>query len=108
MNKSGRIKKPEYNRNLAVCQVLKSIRIVNSLSIKELAEKIQFTPAYICEIESGKRNPSLEVITRYSEAFNIPRSSILFFSEEKENENYDDQRIFLEILQSLSKRVDPS
>jgi transcriptional regulator with XRE-family HTH domain len=33
------------------------------------------------EIESGKKQPSLDLLNRYSERFGIPVSSLLFFSE---------------------------
>ena len=39
--------------------VLQLLRIANNLSIKELAEKINTSSAYISEIEANKKKPSL-------------------------------------------------
>ena len=62
-------------------KALKLIRIFHELKQKDLAEKLQISKSYLSEIESGKKEPTLEVINKYSEVFNIPPSSILFFSE---------------------------
>jgi transcriptional regulator with XRE-family HTH domain len=62
-------------------QALKLIRIFHDLTQKELAERLEISKSYLSEIESGKKTPSLEIISGYSEQFNIPMSSILFFSE---------------------------
>jgi transcriptional regulator with XRE-family HTH domain len=37
--------------------------------------------SYLSEIESGGKEPTLQLVLRYAEVFKIPASSILFFSE---------------------------
>jgi len=65
-----------------ISEALRLIRIFNDLKQNELAEKIGVSASYISEIESGRKEPSLEILERYSKYFRIPRSSILLFAEE--------------------------
>lgn len=48
----------------------------------ELAERLGVSKSHVSEIENGNKSPSLDLIERYSEAFKIPVSSIMFFAEE--------------------------
>ena len=41
----------------------------------------RISKSHLSEIESGRKQPRLELIERYSDEFGIPTSSILFFSE---------------------------
>ena len=52
---------------------------------QELANRLDLSKSYVSELENGKKIPSMEVIQKYSDAFGIPASSILFFSENLEN-----------------------
>ena len=47
----------------------------------ELARGRRISKSHLSEIESGRKQPRLELIERYSDEFGIPTSSILFFSE---------------------------
>lgn len=62
-------------------EALRLIRVFHDLSQKELADKLKISKSYISELESGKKVPRLEILNKYSEFFNIPVSSIMFFSE---------------------------
>lgn len=62
--------------------VLKHIRIFNHKTQSELAENLVLSRSYISEIESGSKIPTLEVLQKYSEVFDIPLSSIMLFAEE--------------------------
>lgn len=62
-------------------EALRLLRIFHDLKQNELAERLGLSKSYISELEKGNRNPSLEVVEKYARAFNIPTSSILFFSE---------------------------
>lgn len=62
-------------------QALRLIRTYHDLSQTELCTEIGISNSYLSEIESGKKQPSLEILQRYSAEFDIPLSSILFFSE---------------------------
>lgn len=62
-------------------EALRLIRVFHDLKQTQAAEKLGFSQSYLSEIERGTKTPTLEVIHRYSDAFDIPASSILFFSE---------------------------
>lgn len=62
-------------------KALRLIRIFHDITQKDLAEKLKISRSYLSEIESGKKTPTLEIIIKYSEQFDIPLSSIMFFSE---------------------------
>lgn len=62
--------------------VLKHIRVFNQKTQSELAEDLKISRSYISEIESNSKTPTIEVLQKYSDTFNIPLSSIMLFAEE--------------------------
>jgi len=62
-------------------EALRLIRVFHDLKQNELASRFGISKSYLSEIESGKKEPSIELIEKYSEEFGIPASSIIFFSE---------------------------
>jgi transcriptional regulator with XRE-family HTH domain len=62
-------------------EVLKMIRVFHNQSQKGLAEKLGIAASYLSEIEANKKQPTLQLLDRYADVFNIPVSSIMFFSE---------------------------
>lgn len=62
-------------------EALRLIRVFHDLKQTQAAEKLGVSQSYLSEIERGTKLPTLEVIQKYSAAFDIPASSILFFSE---------------------------
>lgn len=67
---------------------LSLIRKYNALTQSQLSAELGLSNSYLSEIESGKKQPSLDVLTKYSEYFEIPLSSIIFFSE-----HVDDKKV---------------
>lgn len=65
-------------------RILKHIRVFNKLTQQQLEEKTGIDRAYVSEIESGKKIPSIEVLEKYATAFDIPKSAILLFAENYE------------------------
>jgi transcriptional regulator with XRE-family HTH domain len=47
----------------------------------ELAKRLGMSNSYLSEVESGLKEPSVELLRAYSKVFGIPVSSILLFSE---------------------------
>jgi transcriptional regulator with XRE-family HTH domain len=62
-------------------KALRLMRVFHDLSQKDLAEKLNISKSYLSEIESGKKQPTLPLLERYSQVFDVPVSSIMFFSE---------------------------
>lgn len=45
------------------------MRTKRKLTLKQLAEKVGVTFGYICNVEKGRRAPSIEMLGRYARAF---------------------------------------
>lgn len=63
----------------AVIQLGMRIRYLRSLrkwSQEDLALEANVNKNYICDLENGRRNPSLEVLERISDAFGITLSEL--------------------------------
>ena len=63
-------------------EALRLVRVYHDLTQTELCAELGVSNSHLSEIEKGKKQPSLELLGRYSERFNIPVSSLLFFSEQ--------------------------
>jgi len=66
-------------------EALRLVRIFHDMNQTELAEKLKISRSYLSELESGKKNISIDVLNKYSTIFDIPASSLLLFSENLEN-----------------------
>lgn len=62
-------------------KILRLFRIARDMSIKELAEKMQVSSSYISDVERGVRNPSMETCKKYSDAFGVLLSVIIFYGK---------------------------
>jgi len=61
------------------------IRLFHNKTQRELADKLDISISYLSELEAGNRRINFEIISKYSEVFNIPASSLLLFSEHLES-----------------------
>jgi transcriptional regulator with XRE-family HTH domain len=62
---------------------LKLVRVYHNLKQNQLADALKLSPSYLNEIESGKKQVTMDVLEKYSSFFKIPTSSLLFFAERK-------------------------
>ena len=60
---------------------LRSLRVFHDLSQTEAAERLEISKSYLSEIESGKKEPTLSLLSGYAKVFSVPVSSLLFFAE---------------------------
>lgn len=81
--------------------VLKALRIANNYSVSELSNKMGIAATYICDMESNRRTPSLEMLEKYSQSLNISLSTLLYFNEEGQKHQYNHQRLLFDILTKL-------
>jgi transcriptional regulator with XRE-family HTH domain len=65
----------------AINETLRLLRVFHDMSRSELVDKIGISPSFLSEIESGNKKITLDTLHKYSEGFQIPVSSLLFFSE---------------------------
>lgn len=63
-------------------EALRLLRVFNDKKAFELANELDISPSHLSEIESGKKQPSLELLARYSKIFNLKLSTIMLFSEQ--------------------------
>lgn len=68
-------------RIIMLNEALRLVRAYHDLSQSELCAQLGISNSYLSEIESGKKQPTLEMLNRYGAHFGIPVSSLLFFSE---------------------------
>ena len=62
-------------------EALRLIRVFHDVKQTDLARRLGISKSYLSEVESGKKQPRMELIERYSSEFGIPSSSIMFFAE---------------------------
>lgn len=69
--------------NVAVAETLRELRQKKGVSQEKLAEAIDSHQVYISEIENGKKIPSLSVIYKTAQFFNLLLSDFAAMIEEK-------------------------
>ncbi len=76
-------------------EALRLIRVYHDLSQSELSSEMGISNSYLSELEAGKKQPTLDILSKYSKQFDIPTSSLLFFAEKMgENKPTDKLRQF--------------
>lgn len=65
----------------SLSEALKLLRSYHDVSQIQLANDLGISRSYLSEVESGRKQPSLELLRTYSEHFDVPLSAILLFSE---------------------------
>jgi transcriptional regulator with XRE-family HTH domain len=64
-----------------LAEALRLLRVFHDISQTELADRLQISKSFLSEIESGKKEPTLQLLSRYATEFEISISSLLFFAE---------------------------
>lgn len=59
-------------------RLIKALRINFGISQSELSGKLKITSNYLCLVETGKRNPSNELILRVAQEFKISKDALEF------------------------------
>ncbi len=63
-------------------EALRLVRVFHDINQTTLAERLHISKSYLSEIESGKKQVTLELLQRYADTFGMPLSSLLFFAEQ--------------------------
>lgn len=61
---------------------LRLIRGLYGLNQSQLAKKLGISQSFLCEVESGKKQPSLEFLENYAKVFGLSLSSLVKFMED--------------------------
>lgn len=72
-------------------EVLRLVRVFHDMNQTTLAERLCISKSYLSELESGKKSPTLELLQKYADTFNMPLSSLLFFAENVYNPSRSDK-----------------
>lgn len=97
-----------------ISRALKLIRQYHKLNQTELASRLSISTSYLSELESGKKDPSLDVLQKYADCFSVPLSSLVVFSETLEGtHSFSKARVFiskkmLKILEWIADNDDES
>jgi transcriptional regulator with XRE-family HTH domain len=62
-------------------EALRLIRVFHDVTQQDLSAELDVAQSHLSEIESGKKLPTIPLLEKYAERFDIPLSSIMFFSE---------------------------
>lgn len=95
-------------------EALRLIRVFNKKSQEELSKSLGISRSYLCEIETNKKKPTLEILEKYKECFDIPVSTILLFSENLSADSFSEKaRSFtannlLKVMRWISPKDEPS
>lgn len=91
-------------------EALRLVRVYHDLTQTQLSYELGISNSFLSEIESGKKTPSLELLNKYADKFDLPVSSLLFFSENLEKSKVTDKvrlsvaRKAVALLSWVSKR----
>nr|WP_083916264.1 helix-turn-helix transcriptional regulator [Methylobacterium sp. B34] len=94
-------------------EALRLIRVYHDLRQVDVAEQLGISKSYLSEIEKGSKKPTLDLMEKYSKNFQIPVSSIMFFSENIDNTKaYEKARgavaaKIIKLMQFLEERGGP-
>ncbi len=90
-----------FNKSLNIYRLL---RIARDKKVKDLADDLLVTPAYINAIEKGDRQPSDRLIRDYARALNVDEKIIKNFSKTDSNLNFE--HLLLSLLQKICETDD--
>ena len=60
--------------------ILKRTRMIYGYKAAEMSELLHISRSYLSEIENNKKQPSLELLEKYSEIYGIKLSSLILLS----------------------------
>ena len=66
---------------------LRLMRVFHNIKQGDLADSLDISQSHLSEIEAGRKQPTFELLEKYSLVFKMPVSSIVFFAEEKDRKS---------------------
>lgn len=67
-------------------EALRLLRIFNGYKSAELAKKLEISQSYVSEIENNRKQPTMDVLDKYANVFEMKKSTLLLFAESLEGE----------------------
>lgn len=77
-------------------RALRLIRVYHDLNLSDAAERVGLSKSYVSELERNQKKVTLDVLEKYSAAFDIPVSSLMLFAEKAQTDDPSEKaRIFV-------------
>jgi len=87
--------KPKTNNN-----IFRLLRIARDWTVRELAEKLDVSSAYINSIEKKERTPSARLIKEYAKVLEVNEKTIIRYMKKPE-ENTMFEKLMLNLLRKI-------
>lgn len=93
-------------------EALKILRMMKEMKSKDLAVKLDISPSYLSLIENSHKKPTLEIVEKYAEVFNMKTSSVIYLMEDYDDETFagrtknGTREIFIKVMKKLQKLGD--
>lgn len=78
----GLLQATSKSRQPGIAAVIRLMRLTREWSQEELADEAGMKPSEISLLESGRRNPTLAMLQRLADAFDVRCSEMIAFAEE--------------------------
>jgi XRE family transcriptional regulator, regulator of sulfur utilization len=91
---------------MTIGEIIKKLRKERKLSQIELADECKISRTYISEIESGKRNPTVDILERIGEGLHIPFPIISYLTLDINSLPEIHQKTFHEIEAAAKAMID--
>ena len=88
--------------------IVKSIRIANDMSTKEVAQGMGVRQSFVSDLENGTRNITMGSLSKMAEVYDIPVSQIMLFDEKQEEQNLNYRQTLLMVLKYYEYEKDKS
>lgn len=89
-------------------QIIRLIRTADGLGQGDLAAVLKVSRTYLCQVENGRKQPSLSFLKQFAQQFSVPLV-LLVFEEQAQRENdkiFDELReIFAKVLVSRTSQA---
>ena len=70
-----------------ISEAVKSLRTLYGFKQKEFAERIGVSTSYLCEVEKGKKTPTIHVLEKIADLFDIQVSILMILAEKLDPAN---------------------
>lgn len=73
-------------KRIMINEALRLLRLYCGFSQVEMAKRLSVTQSTISDVESGRKNVTMDLLEAYSQAVGVRMSQLLFFAEEIEGQ----------------------
>lgn len=82
----------ELDSNFRIGNRVRELRLACGLSQEQLALEANITPAYLCQVERGNRNPTVALMGRLCTVLGVTLAEFFSEQEEKREEKREETR----------------